>query len=73
MSKAEIGYVVWGVVTAAVVVPELVAIFGGRFAPFPGLARTATNLEARVPWLAMLFLAGLAILAVHIVFYPWPD
>jgi hypothetical protein len=21
----------------------------------------------------MVFLAGLAILAVHIVFYPWPD
>ena len=73
MSKEEIGYVVWGIVGVTVVVPELVAVFGGRFAPFPGLARTATNLEARAPWLAMVFLAGLAILAVHIVFYPWPD
>jgi hypothetical protein len=26
-----------------------------------------------LPWAAMVFLAGLAILAVHIVFYPWPD
>ena len=73
MTKTEIGYVVWGAVALIVLVPELVAILGRRFAPFPGLARTATNLEARAPWLAMVFLAGLAILAVHIVFYPWPD
>ena len=73
MSKQEIGYVVWGLVALVVLIPELLAIFGRRFAPFPGLARTATNLEARAPWIAMLFLAGLAILVVHIVFYPWPD
>jgi hypothetical protein len=73
VTHATIGYIVWGAIAVLVLVPELVAIFGRRFAPFPGIARTATNLEARVPWLAMVFLAGLAILAVHIVFYPWPD
>ena len=73
MTDETLGYVVWGAVGLVVLVPELVAIFGRQFAPFPGLARTATNLEARMPWLAMVFLAGLAILAVHIVFYPWPD
>jgi hypothetical protein len=43
------------------------------FTPFPGAARTAANLEARWPLAAMIVLAGLAILAVHLVFYPWPD
>jgi hypothetical protein len=73
MTKEEWGYVVWGAVTLAVLIPEFLASFGRSFVPFPGVARTATNLEARWPWVAMVFLAGLAILAVHIVFYPWPD
>jgi hypothetical protein len=73
MTKEEWGYVIWGAVAVAVLIPELLASFGMSFVPFPGVARTATNLEARWPWVAMVFLAGLAILAVHIVFYPWPD
>jgi hypothetical protein len=44
-----------------------------EFPPFPGAARTAANLEARWPFAAMIVLAGLAILAVHLVFHPWPD
>jgi hypothetical protein len=55
------------------VIPELLAVFGRSFMPFPGLTRTATNLEARLPWVAMVILAGMAVLAVHLVFYPWPD
>jgi hypothetical protein len=73
MTKEEWGYLVWGLVTVAILIPELLASFGKSFVPFPGIARTATNLEARRPWVAMIFLAGLTILAVHIVFYPWPD
>jgi hypothetical protein len=73
MTKEEWGYLVWGLVAVAVLIPELLASVGKSFVPFPGVARTATNLEARWPWVAMIFLAGLAILAVHIVFYPWPD
>jgi hypothetical protein len=73
VTREQVGYVVWGALAVAVLVPELVAVVGRDFAPFPGLARTATNLEARWPWVAMIFLAGFSILAVHIVFYPWPD
>jgi hypothetical protein len=73
MSREEWGYVLWGLVAVAILIPELLAIVGKSFVPFPGLARTATNIEARLPWVAMIFLAGFAILAVHIVFYPWPD
>ena len=73
MTREQWGYVVWGAVAVATLIPELFAIFGRSFVPFPGIARTAANLEARWPWAAMIFLAGFAILAVHIVFYPWPD
>ena len=73
MTKLEVGYVVWGVFAVALVVPEVIAYFGKSFAPFPGVARTAANLEARRPVAAVIILAGLAILAVHLVFYPWPD
>jgi hypothetical protein len=73
MTKLEVGYLVWGVFALCVVIPECLAYFGKSFIPFPGAARTAANLEARWPLAAMLVLAGLAILGVHLVFYPWPD
>ena len=73
MTREQSGYLVWGLVALAILIPELLAIVGRSFVPFPGIARTAANLEARWPWAAMIFLAGFTILAVHIVFYPWPD
>ena len=73
MTKHEVGYVCWGLFAVAVLIPEVLAYFGKSFTPFPGVARTAANLEARWPLAAMVILAGLAILAVHLIFYPWPD
>lgn len=73
MSKEHWSYVLWGSFAVALLIPEFLASFGRNFTPFPGFVRTATNLTARVPRVGMIILAGLAILAVHIVFYPWPD
>jgi hypothetical protein len=73
MTKLEVGYVVWGAFALAVVIPEVLAYFGKSFVPFPGVVRTAYNLELRWPVAAIVFLAGLAILSVHLVLYPWPD
>jgi hypothetical protein len=73
VSKLEVGYVCWGLFAVCIVIPELLAYFGKSFTPFPGVARTAANLAARWPIVAMVVLAGLAILGVHLVFYPWPD
>jgi hypothetical protein len=73
MTKIEVGYVVWGAFAIAVIVPEVLAYFGKSFTPFPGVARTAVNLEARWPVAAVAILAGLAILTVHLILYPWPD
>ena len=73
MSKETLGYIVWGALLVLVLVPELLASLGRSFIPFPGIARTATNLAARRPWVSMIILAGMAVLAVHLVLYPWPD
>jgi hypothetical protein len=72
VTKIDVGYIVWGAFLIAVLIPELIAYFGKSFAPFPGVARTAANLEARWPLAAVIILIGLAILVVHLVFYPWP-
>lgn len=73
MSKETLGYIVWGALLVVVLVPECLAFLGRSFVPFPGIARTATNLSARRPWVSMVILAGMTVLAVHLVFYPWPD
>ena len=49
------------------------AVRGTTWLRLPGIARTAADLQARRPWAATLILAGMAVLAVHLVFYPWPD
>jgi hypothetical protein len=73
MTKLDVGYLVWGLFALCGVMPVCLAYFGKSCTPFPGAARAAANLEARWPLAPMIVLAGLAILAVHLVFYPWPD
>lgn len=73
MTKQELGYVVWGSLVALLVATELMAWLGKTWLRLPGIARTAADLQARRPWAATLILAGMAVLAVHLVFYPWPD
>jgi hypothetical protein len=73
VTKLEVGYLVWGIFALCVVIPESLAYFGKSFTPFPGAARTAASLAARWPLASVILLAGMAILAVHLVFYPWPD
>ena len=72
MSRDQLGWIIWGSFGVAILIPELLAIADKRWY-WPTVARTAANLEARVPWLAMLILAGFAVLTVHLVFWPWPD
>jgi hypothetical protein len=62
-----------GIFALCILIPKCHAYFCKSFTPFPGAARTAANLAARWPLASVIVLAGLAILAVHLVFYPWPD
>jgi hypothetical protein len=65
------GYVVWGALTLVFLYFELSALHEDT--SWPTLSSTAANLQREHPWTAMLILGGLAVLAVRIVFYPWPN
>jgi hypothetical protein len=56
-----------------VIIPSLLAWPPwGRDVPFPTLFETMRSLERRLRLLALVVAAGLAILLLHLVFYPWP-
>lgn len=58
-----------------VLIPSLLA-WPKRFAvdvPFPTLFSTVRSLERRLRIVALLVAAGLVILLVHLVLYPWPS
>ncbi len=73
VSKQDLGYVVWGALAAIAVATEITAWLGKDWLRLPTIAATAADLQARFPWAATIILAGMAVLAVHLVFYPWPD
>lgn len=67
-----LGYVIYGLLGFFFLV--LPAALGSAFAvPFPSLLGTLRDLERRVPVVALVVLAGLVILLIHLALYPWPD
>jgi hypothetical protein len=78
-------YVLYGLIGLLwLVVPGLLAFFGGKDIPFPTAFQTVVNLEKQLagrgrfgPFLAWLvtyvIVAGLAILLLHLTLYPYPD
>src|SRR5437867_2153090 len=72
--KYEVGYTIYGLLLCfGIAVPTTLAYFRGRIVSFPGLIFTVRKLERRLHWVAVLVVAGLAILLVHLALYPWPD
>jgi hypothetical protein len=53
-------------------VPGWFAYARGWLVPYPTLFRTFKDLEKRAPRFTYVVAAGLAILTVHLVLYPWP-
>jgi hypothetical protein len=71
--RYRLGEVLYGSIAFfGVVVPSLLAAAGCDVA-FPTLFATVQALERRVRLVAALVAAGIAILLVHLAFYPWPD
>jgi hypothetical protein len=66
------GYVFWGTMALFITVMELLAQFGTNV-PFPTISVTAANLASRHPWVSIVYLGGLVVLAARITFYPWPN
>ena len=56
-----------------VIVPSVLAYWSAKDVPFPTLTRTIANLGTPLHFVAMLVLAGLVVLLIHLAFYPWPD
>jgi hypothetical protein len=69
-----VGYVLYGLIAVFwVLVPTILAYWFKKDVPFPPLSTTLGYLERRWHVVAVLVLAGLAVLALHLAFYPWPD
>ena len=73
-SKFQLGYVIYGVIGFfGIVLPSILAFSANRLVGFPTLFFTIDKLRHRLHSVAVVLVAGLTILAVHLAFYPWPD
>jgi hypothetical protein len=68
-----LGYVLYGTMAVTLlIIPNALAYWWARQVPFPTLYRTLEYLDARYHPALVLVCSLLAVLAVHIVAYPWP-
>lgn len=68
-----LGYVIYGLIAVfCVALPSALAYYVVDV-PFPTFFRTISDLERLWRPLAIVIVAGLAVLLVHLAFYPWPD
>jgi hypothetical protein len=76
VDKYPVGWTLYGLILVFwVLIPSLVA-WPKRFAldvPFPTLFSTVRSLERRLRVLALVVAAGLVMLLLHLVLYPWPS
>jgi hypothetical protein len=69
-----LGYVIYGLIAIfLVIIPNVLAYWFAREVPWPTLLATVTNLERRWRPAAVVVLAGLVILMLHLALPPWPD
>jgi hypothetical protein len=68
------GYVIYGLIAIfGVIIPNVLAYWFAREVPWPTLLATAVSLERRWRPAAVVVLAGLVILMLHLAVPPWPD
>lgn len=68
------GYVIYGLIAIfLVIIPSVLAYWFAHEVPWPTLLTTIVNLERRWRPAAVVILAGLVILLLHLVLPPWPD
>ena len=69
-----LGYVIYGLIAIfLVIIPNVLAYWFAREVPWPTLLATITSLERRWRPAAVVVLAGLVILLLHLALPPWPD
>ncbi len=64
------GYVVWGLATVIILVPELVAVAGGGQHPWPTISRTIGTLEGQHHWITLIVVAVIVFVAFHLLHVP---
>jgi hypothetical protein len=68
------GYVIYGLIAIfLVIIPNVLAYWFAREVPWPTLLATVVSLEHRWRPAAVVVLAGLVILMLHLAVPPWPD
>lgn len=73
-SSWVLGYVLYGLIAiCCLVIPNVLAFWFARDVPFPTLFAVLAGVERRWPPVALVILAGLVVLLVHLALYPWPD
>ena len=73
-SKIQLGYIIYGVLAVfGIVIPSVLAFVLNKEVRFPTLFFTLDRLRRRFHAAALILVTGLAILVVHLAFYPWPD
>jgi hypothetical protein len=72
-NKFVVGYVLYGLIAVAfLVIPNVLAFWFAKDVPFPTLFRTLADLDEVWHPAVLIIVAGLSVLAVHLVAYPWP-
>lgn len=67
-------YILYGVIAIMwIVVPSLLAYFWSKDVPFPTFVWTLHVLYRHRRFLAIILLAALTILLIHLALYPWPS
>ena len=66
------GYVVWGLGTLVVVIPELTAAFGNHV-PWPTISATVGHLETRWNWVALIVVGVIVWVGFHVTRFPVSD
>lgn len=74
VSKFQLGYWIYGTLGVfGILIPSILSFGLNRLVRFPTLFFTIDQLRQRVHMVALVLVAGLAILTIHLAFYPWPD
>jgi hypothetical protein len=70
--RTLLGYIVWGSLGAVIGIIELLAAINSDWAPWTTLSSTVGSLQRDHSWVGIFVLGGLTVIAVRILFYPWP-
>jgi hypothetical protein len=69
--RVLLGYIVWGTLGAVVGIIELLAAFD-KEPLWHTLSSTVGGLQEDHSWVGIFVLGGIVVIAVRILFYPWP-